>query len=58
MDINLNLTLEETNLVLAILGKQPYEIVFSVVDKIKGQVGPQIAPLSASKPGRDLAAPA
>ena len=38
-----NLTLEETNTILAALGKAPYEAVAPVIDKIRQQAAPQLA---------------
>ncbi len=40
-NINLTLTLEEANLLLANLGKLPYEQVFGLVKKIQEQGAPQ-----------------
>lgn len=40
--IHLDLDLNELNLVMAGLGKLPYEQSFQIVDKIRQQVGPQI----------------
>jgi hypothetical protein len=40
-NINLTLTLEEANMLLANLGKLPYEQVFAVVKKIQDQGIPQ-----------------
>jgi hypothetical protein len=40
-NINLVLTLEEANLLLANLGKLPYEQVFALVKKIQDQGAPQ-----------------
>ena len=40
-NINLTLTLEEANAVLANLGKLPYEQVFTLVKKIQEQGAPQ-----------------
>lgn len=41
--IKLELTVEETNIVLASLGRMPYESVYLVVEKIKKQGESQIA---------------
>lgn len=38
----LELNLEEVNNVLAALGKLPYEVSYTVIDKIKDQATPQI----------------
>lgn len=39
---NFELTLEEANLVLGSLGKQPYDAVAALIMKIKQQAEPQI----------------
>jgi hypothetical protein len=41
-EIKLTFTLEEVNTILASLGKQPYEAVFTIVEKIKEEATPQI----------------
>jgi len=41
-EIKLTFTLEEVNVILASLGKQPYEAVFTLVEKIKQEATPQI----------------
>ena len=43
MGIKLELTIAETNVVLQSLAKQSYETVASVIAKIQGQGGPQVA---------------
>lgn len=40
--IALQLDLNELNVVMAGLGKLPYETSFQVIDVIRGQVGPQL----------------
>jgi hypothetical protein len=35
-------TIEELNLVMAALGRMPYESVFQLVENIRKQAGPQI----------------
>ena len=42
MNLNLNLSLEETNVVLSALVKQPYEVVAALVNKIQEQAKPQL----------------
>jgi hypothetical protein len=42
MNLNLNLSLEETNIVLSALVKQPYEVVAALVNKIQEQARPQL----------------
>ena len=39
---NFELTLDEANLILAALGKQPYDAVAGLIMKIKQQAEPQI----------------
>lgn len=40
-EINLNLTIDETNVTLAGLSKLPYEVSAGLIDKIRGQAVPQ-----------------
>lgn len=40
--MKLDLSLQEINTVLTGLGRLPYEAVFELVDKIKGQATPQL----------------
>lgn len=40
--IQLQLPVYEVDFVLALVGKQPYEQVASLIDKIRGQVSPQL----------------
>lgn len=40
--IKLELSIEETQIVLVGLSKLPYEAVAAVIDKIKGQAQPQV----------------
>lgn len=42
INITLNLTLEEVNLVLSCVAKQPYEAVAGLIDKIRAQGIPQV----------------
>lgn len=42
MEIKLNLSIEEVNLILASLQKQPYEVVASLVAKIKTEGDGQV----------------
>jgi len=48
-------TLEETNLVMASLGRMPYESVFQLVDNIKSQAGPQLQQAQLQEPVSDPA---
>lgn len=42
--IKLELSVEETQIVLVSLSKLPYEAVAGIIDKIKSQASPQIQP--------------
>jgi hypothetical protein len=42
-------TLDEINIIMASLGKAPYESVFQVIDKIKEQAQPQLAEAQAAQ---------
>jgi hypothetical protein len=44
--VNLNLSINQLNLILAALGKVPYETVYGLVEEINKQVIPQIQKLS------------
>jgi hypothetical protein len=43
MNIKLELTIDEANMILRVLGKHPFEEVVSVIQKIKQQGEPQVA---------------
>ena len=45
--IKIELTLEEANMVLRVLGKHPFEEVVSLISKIKEQGDPQAAAIAA-----------
>lgn len=49
MGIKLELTINETNLVLAALGKQSYEAVAGLINKIQAQGGPQAEAVAAEE---------
>lgn len=49
MGIKLDLTIAETNIILASLGKQPFETVAGVINKIQQQGGPQVAEVEAEE---------
>lgn len=49
MGIKLELTINETNLVLAALGKQQYEAVAGLIAKIQAQGGPQAEQVAAEE---------
>lgn len=46
--LNLNLTVEEVNVILASLSKQPYELVNAVIGNVKGQAVSQLSAASSS----------
>lgn len=41
-NINLNLTVDETNATLAGISKLPYEVAAGLIEKIRGQAIPQV----------------
>jgi hypothetical protein len=43
-------TIDEVNVIMASLGKAPYESVFQLVEKIREQAAPQIQQQSAPAP--------
>jgi hypothetical protein len=45
-ELNLTLTLDETNLVLTSLGELPAKVSLSLINKIRGQASPQLQPPS------------
>lgn len=47
--IKLELALNEVNVILAALGKQPYETVASVISKIQEQGAPQAQAMAESE---------
>lgn len=49
MNINLELTVDECNMILRVLGKHPFEEVVSVINKIKVQGEPQVVAMEAEK---------
>jgi len=49
MNIKLELTVDEANLILRVLGKHPFEEVVSLIQKIKQQGEPQVAAAEAEK---------
>lgn len=60
ININLNLTLAEVNVILTSLGKQPYESVASTLHKVRAQAIPQLqaaqAEAEANKAAEEAAA--
>lgn len=49
MAINLDLDINEVNVILAALAKQPYEAVAVVISKVREQGIPQVAALEAEE---------
>ena len=47
MNIKLELTVDEANMILRVLGKHPFEEVVSVIGKIKQQGEPHVAAAEA-----------
>ena len=47
--LKFELTLEETNLILGALGKQSFEVVAPVIQKIQAQAQPQLPALEAAR---------
>jgi hypothetical protein len=45
-DIKIELTVEEANTVLRVLGKHPFEEVVSLINKIKEQGDPQVTAMA------------
>ena len=43
MNIKLELTVDECNMILRVLGKHPFEEVVAVINRIKEQGEPQVA---------------
>ncbi len=54
MNIKLELTVDEANLILRVLGKHPFEEVVALISKIKAQGEPQVA--EAEKAAAELPA--
>jgi hypothetical protein len=47
--INLELTVDECNTILRVLGKHPFDEVVSLISKIKAQGEPQVAAMVAEQ---------
>ena len=56
--IKLELTVEQINIILASLGKQPFEAVAGVINTIQQQGGPQAAALAEAEKAAAEQAPA
>ena len=58
--MNFEFTIEEVNVIMAALGRSPYEAVFQLVEKIRTQAGPQLPannPAPAQMPDPNFAGP-
>lgn len=53
--LKLELSLDETNAVLASLGKMPFEAVAGLIQKIKDQAVPQLQNMPAPEPAEQPA---
>ena len=58
MNIKLELTVEEANMILRVLGKHPFEEVVAVIQKIKSQGEPQVAAAEAEAAAKAAETPA
>lgn len=47
--IKLELTVEEANMILRVLGKHPFEDVVALINKIKQQGEPQVAAMAEAE---------
>ena len=54
MDINLTLKVEEVNVILASLGKHPFDQIANLVQKIKAQGEPQVAQAAQAETGEQV----
>jgi LPS sulfotransferase NodH len=52
--IKLDLTIDEVNVVLASLAKQPFEAVATVIQKIQQQAGPQVQEIMEKQKAESL----
>ena len=52
--LKFELTIEETNIVMASLGRMPYEQVFGLVQKFQQQATPQLQSQPQTVPASDL----
>jgi len=50
MEFNFKLTLEQTNIVLNALSKEPYNVVFTVIDNLRQQAAVQQQSNDLQKP--------
>jgi len=49
MNLNLELTIDEVNMILRSLGKHPFEEIANLIGKIKAQGEPQVAAAEAAQ---------
>jgi len=49
MNIKLELTVDECNMILRVLGKHPFEEVVAVINRIKQQSEPQVAEMAKAE---------
>ena len=56
--IKLELTVDECNMILRVLGKHPFEEVVAVINKIKAQGEPQVAAMVEAEKAAAAEAPA
>ena len=49
MNIKLELTVDECNMILRVLGKHPFEEVVAVINRIKEQGEPQVAAMAKAE---------
>ena len=54
MDIKLELTVDECNMILRVLGKHPFEEVVAVINKIKIQGEPQVQAMAEAEKSAEL----
>jgi hypothetical protein len=54
--IKLELSVDECNMILRVLGKHPFEEVVSVINKIKAQGEPQVVAMAEAKTADDTPA--
>ena len=52
--IKLELTVDECNTILRVLGKHPFEEVVTIINKIKAQGEPQVVAMAESEKSAEL----
>ena len=53
--IKLELSIDECNMILRVLGKHPFDEVVAVINKIKAQGEPQVQAMAAANASPELA---